>query len=101
VWIHGDISPGNLLVQSGRLSAVIDFGTLGIGDPACDLSIAWTLFEAESREAFRAMLPLDPGTWARARAWTLWKAVIVAAGLAKTNAAESARPWHVIEEVLK
>ena len=100
VWIHGDISPGNLLVQDGRLSAVIDFGMLGVGDPACDLSIAWTLFEGESRAAFRAMLPLDVGTWARGRAWTLWKALIVAAGLTGTNAAESARPWHVIDEVL-
>ena len=101
VWIHGDISPGNLLVRDGRLSAVIDFGMLGVGDPACDLSIAWTLFEGESREAFRAMLPLDAGAWARGRAWTLWKALIVAAGLTETNAVESARPWHVIDEVLK
>jgi aminoglycoside phosphotransferase (APT) family kinase protein len=100
VWIHGDISPGNLLVQDGRLSAVIDFGMLGVGDPACDLSIAWTLFEGESRKAFRAMLPLDAGTWARGRAWTLWKALIVAAGLSETNAAGFSRPWHVIDEVL-
>jgi aminoglycoside phosphotransferase (APT) family kinase protein len=100
MWIHGDIGPANLLVQDGRLSAVIDFGMLGIGDPACDLSIAWTLFEGESREAFRALLPLDAGTWARGRAWTLWKALIVAAGLTETNAAESARPWRVIDEVL-
>jgi aminoglycoside phosphotransferase (APT) family kinase protein len=93
-------STGDLLVRDGRLSAVIDFGMLGIGDAACDLSIAWTLFEGESREAFRAMLPLDAGTWARGRAWTLWKASIVAAGLTETNAAESARPWRVIDEVL-
>jgi aminoglycoside phosphotransferase (APT) family kinase protein len=101
VWIHGDVSPGNLLVRSGRLSAVIDFGMLGVGDPACDLSIAWTFFEGESREAFRAMLPLDAGTWARARGWTLWKALIVWAGLAETNAVESVQPWRVIEECLR
>jgi aminoglycoside phosphotransferase (APT) family kinase protein len=101
VWIHGDVSAGNLLVKEGRLSAVIDFGMLGVGDPACDLSIAWTLFNGESREAFRAMLPLDAGTWARGRAWTLWKALIVAAGLTETNAVEGARPWRVIDEVLK
>jgi aminoglycoside phosphotransferase (APT) family kinase protein len=100
VWIHGDISLGNLLVKDGRLSAVIDFGMLGIGDPACDLSIAWTLFEGESRDAFRAMLPLDVGTWARGRGWTLWKALIVAAGLTDTNATEWARPLDVIDEVL-
>ena len=78
VWVHGDVSAGNLLVQEGRLSAVIDFGQLTIGDPACDLAIAWTLFSGESREIFRAMLPLDADTWARGRAWTLWKALIIA-----------------------
>jgi aminoglycoside phosphotransferase (APT) family kinase protein len=101
VWIHGDVSAGNLLIQAGRLSSVIDFGMLGVGDPACDLSIAWTLFGGKSREAFRAMLPLDPDTWARGRAWTLWKALIVAAGLTKTNAVEAAQPWHVIDKVLE
>ncbi len=54
VWVHGDVSLGNLLVREGRLSAVIDFGILGVGDPACDLAIAWTLFQGDSREAFRA-----------------------------------------------
>ena len=101
VWLHGDISAGNLLVQEGRLSAIIDFGMLAVGEPACDLSIAWTLLQGESRRTFRAMLPLYPGTWARGRAWTLWKALIVAAGLAETNAAEAARPWSVIDEVLR
>jgi aminoglycoside phosphotransferase (APT) family kinase protein len=101
VWIHGDVSPGNLLMRAGRLSAVIDFGMLGVGDPACDLSIAWTLFEGESRDAFRAKLPLDSGTWARGRGWALWKALIVAAGLTETNALEAAQPFHVIEQVLQ
>jgi aminoglycoside phosphotransferase (APT) family kinase protein len=100
VWVHGDMSIGNLLSQDGELKAVIDFGMLGIGDPACDLSIAWTLFRGRSREAFRAMLPLDSGTWIRGRAWTLWKALIVAAGLSRTNAVEWAHPWRVIDEVL-
>jgi aminoglycoside phosphotransferase (APT) family kinase protein len=71
VWVHGDVSASNLLVKAGRLNAVIDFGSSSIGDPACDLSIAWTLFEGESRAAFRAALPLDEATWARGRGWTL------------------------------
>jgi aminoglycoside phosphotransferase (APT) family kinase protein len=100
VWIHGDISVGNLLSQNGKLRAVIDFGMLGVGDPACDLSIAWTLFRGRSREVFRAMLPLDSGTWIRGRAWTLWKALIVEAGLSRTNAIEWAQSRHVIDEVL-
>jgi aminoglycoside phosphotransferase (APT) family kinase protein len=101
VWTHGDVSAGNLLVQDGRLSAVIDFGMLGVGDPACDLSIAWTLFLGESRETFRTMLSLDVDTWARARAWTLWKALIIAADLTETNAVEAAQCWRVIAEVLE
>jgi aminoglycoside phosphotransferase (APT) family kinase protein len=100
VWIHGDVSPGNLLVREGRLNAVIDFGMLGVGDPACDLSITWTLFGGDSRRTFRALLPLDIGTWTRARAWTLWKALIVAAGLTETNAVEAAESWRVIDECL-
>ena len=100
VWLHGDISVGNLLVKAGRLSAVIDFGQLGVGDPACDLSIAWTLLGGESREVFRAMLPLDMETWARGRGWALWKALIVAAGHTNTNAVEAAQPWRIIDEVL-
>jgi aminoglycoside phosphotransferase (APT) family kinase protein len=75
VWVHGDIAIGNLLVHKGKLCAVIDFGQLCIGDPACDLAIAWTLFKGESREAFRNALALDSATWARARGWTLWKAL--------------------------
>lgn len=100
VWIHGDISAGNLLVKEGKLSAVIDFGQLAVGDPACDLAITWTLFEGKSREIFRATLPLDPDTWARGRAWTLWKALIMAAGLTDSNAVEAREPWHIIDEVL-
>jgi aminoglycoside phosphotransferase (APT) family kinase protein len=100
VWVHGDVGLGNLLVQAGRLSAVIDFGSLGVGDPACDLAIAWTLFGDVSRGIFRASLSLDADTWARGRGWTLWKALIVAAGLTNTNAAEAAEPWRIIEEVI-
>lgn len=76
LWIHGDVAVGNLLVQNGKLCAVIDFGQLAIGDPACDLVIAWTFFTGESREVFKATMSLDEDTWARARGWTLWKALI-------------------------
>ncbi len=100
VWVHGDISLGNLLLQNGQLYAVIDFGQLTAGDPACDLVIAWTLFEGKSREIFQKILALDAGTWARARAWAFWKAAIVATGLAATNAIDWSEPWRVIDEVL-
>jgi aminoglycoside phosphotransferase (APT) family kinase protein len=100
VWLHGDVSAGNLLVQDGRFSAVIDFGNLGVGDPACDLAIAWTLFDGESREVFRRELALDNDTWARGRAWALWKAAILAAGHAESNAIETAQAWRVLDEAL-
>jgi aminoglycoside phosphotransferase (APT) family kinase protein len=100
VWVHGDISAGNLLLQKGQLSAVIDFGQLAIGDPACDLAIAWTFFSGESRAAFRNTLPLDAATWARGRAWTLWKALITAAGFTSPNNLEARRCWRIISEVL-
>jgi aminoglycoside phosphotransferase (APT) family kinase protein len=100
VWFHGDISYGNLLVENGRLSAVIDFGTSGVGDPSCDLAIAWTLFEGESRDSFRTALPVDDATWARGRGWTLWKALIVFAGLAGANPLEAEKSRRVIDEVL-
>lgn len=69
VWIHGDLSRGNLLAVDGRLRAVIDFGCMAIGDPACDLQVAWTFLPASARAAFRASLGVDRATWARGRGW--------------------------------
>ena len=100
VWFHGDIAWGNLLVEEGRLSAVIDLGTSGVGDPSCDLAISWILFDGESREAFRAVLQPDDATWARGRGWTLWKALITLAGSADSGSQEPRKPRRVIDEVL-
>jgi aminoglycoside phosphotransferase (APT) family kinase protein len=100
VWFHGDIAWGNLLVEEGQLSAVIDFGTSGVGDPSCDLAIAWTLFKGESRDAFRAALGLDDATWARGRGWTLWKGLITLAEHIDTKALEAGTARRVIDEVL-
>ena len=97
VWFHGDIAPGNLLLDDdGALAAVLDFGTCGVGDPACDLVLTWTLLRGEARAAFRDGVALDPGTWARARGWALWKALIMLAP-AGPDAAEHRA---VVEEVL-
>ena len=100
VWVHGDVSVGNLLMQRGQLCAVIDFGNLAVGDPACDLAMNWTVFKVEAREAFRDELPLDADTWARGRGWVLWKALILASGLASSNAYEASNPQSIIEKVL-
>jgi aminoglycoside phosphotransferase (APT) family kinase protein len=75
-----DVAVGNLLVEEGRLSAVIDFGTSEVGDPSCDVAIAWTLFGEERRDAFRAALRLDDATWVQGRDCALWKALITLAG---------------------
>jgi aminoglycoside phosphotransferase (APT) family kinase protein len=83
VWFHGDVAPGNLLVDdSGALTALIDFGTCGVGDPACDLVLAWTFLLPSARPAFHEAVGLDTATWARARGWALWKALIMLAGSA-------------------
>jgi aminoglycoside phosphotransferase (APT) family kinase protein len=100
VWVHGDIATENLLLNRGSLAAVIDFGQLAVGDPACDLAIAWTLLRGDNRETFRKTLVLDPSTWQRGRAWALWKAMIVAAGMTTTNADDRMPCWQVIDEVL-
>ena len=100
VWVHGDVAAGNLLLRDGRLAAVIDFGCSGVGDPACDLVIAWTFLSGQSREAFRVALPLDAGTWARGRGWALWKALITFAGNLQADQAAAATARRVIDEVL-
>jgi aminoglycoside phosphotransferase (APT) family kinase protein len=100
VWVHGDVAMGNLLLTKGRLSGVIDFGQLAVGDPACDLAIAWTLMRDDSREIFRHLLGLDSATWHRGRAWALWKALILAAGVCKSSAAETLHSWQIIGNVL-
>ena len=100
VWIHGDVSAGNLMVKNGQLCAVIDFGNIGVGDPACDLAMYWTMFDSDARRTFRASLELDDKTWARGRGWVLWKALILASGLAASNSFEASRSWSTIHEVL-
>ncbi|GAB4080589.1 aminoglycoside phosphotransferase family protein [Modestobacter muralis] len=99
-WFHGDVAVGNLLVRDDRLAGVIDFGTCGVGDPACDLVIAWTLLDGPSRTAFRDGLDLDDDTWDRARGWALWKALIVRAGLVGTTAVEQRHTGRVLRELL-
>ena len=74
-WFHGDVAAGNLLLREGRLAAVIDFGTCGVGDPACDLAVAWSLLDVAGRRAFRDRLGVDEAEWTRGRGWALWKAL--------------------------
>jgi aminoglycoside phosphotransferase (APT) family kinase protein len=99
VWFHGDVAAGNLLTAGGRLSAVIDFGTCGVGDPACDLVIAWTYFAGAERKAFREAAGLPDDAWRRARGWALWKALITADRRPVSGAPDPAR--RVLDSILE
>jgi aminoglycoside phosphotransferase (APT) family kinase protein len=105
VWVHGDVAPSNLLVLDGRLSAIIDFGCSAVGDPACDLTVTWTFFVGDSRRALHAGMPLDDGTWARARGWALWKALMTLVSADEAVAARTRFGWRldaaqVVDEVI-
>jgi aminoglycoside phosphotransferase (APT) family kinase protein len=79
VWLHGDLTASNLLVEQGRLAGVLDWGTSAVGDPACDLVIAWTFLDGPARQVLRDEVAPDPGAWARTRGWVLWKALLTVA----------------------
>lgn len=100
LWLHGDLYAPNLLARDGRLSAVIDFGGLGVGDPACDLMVAWNLFTGESRAAFRGALDPDDASWRRGRGWALSMALIALPYYLHTNPAMVAMSRHTLSEVL-
>ena len=74
LWLHGDMSEGNILMQAGRFAGLLDFGLCGVGDPSSDLVPYWTIFEGAARAAFRDRLDLDEATWERAAGGALWKA---------------------------
>ncbi|MFE6778681.1 aminoglycoside phosphotransferase family protein [Streptomyces sp. NPDC057702] len=100
VWLHGDLLPGNLLVVDGHLSAVIDFGCLGVGDPACDLQPAWNVFAGASRAAFRAALDVDEASWLRGRGWALYQAVSALPYYWDTNPGMIRQATHALTQVL-
>ena len=100
VWVHGDLLPGNLLVVDGRLSAVIDFGGLNVGDPACNLLPACNLFARESRARFRAELEVDDASWLRGRGWALAQAVSALPYYWDTNPGMIRQASHALAQVL-
>lgn len=100
VWTHGDLFPSNLLVKDGRLSAVIDFGDLGLGDPACDMLGAWSFLPADSHKNFRAALAVSDATWARGRGWALSIALIALMHFRESNFQLSNVAKRVVDEVV-
>jgi len=100
VWMHSDLHPGNILVSGGRLSAVIDWGGLSLGDPAIDCLVAWTLLTPNTRHVFRAYVGVDEGTWKRGRAWALSIALVALPYYRDTNEQIMARAKHAIAQVV-
>lgn len=100
VWLHGDLSPGNLLVSEGRLSAIIDFSPVGVDDPAADLRVAWNVLPGSVQKNFRAALRADDATWARARGRALAQALIHLRYYRESNPVLATGACQVIEEVL-
>ncbi|MCX6024158.1 MAG: aminoglycoside phosphotransferase family protein [Chloroflexi bacterium] len=100
VWIHGDLQSGNLLAMEGRITAVIDFGGLGVGDPACDLIVAWNLLTAGARNVFRSAVAVDDATWARGRGWALSTGLNALSYYHSTNPGLADIARYAIAEVL-
>ncbi|MFI1438032.1 aminoglycoside phosphotransferase family protein [Streptomyces fructofermentans] len=100
VWLHGDLLPGNLLTGNGRLSAVIDFGGLGVGDPAADVLAAWAVFTPGTRELFRAAAGVDDATWARGRGWALYFGLTAGHEYRTTNPVLAAVAHRTVREAL-
>ncbi|WKX74187.1 aminoglycoside phosphotransferase family protein [Streptomyces sp. XD-27] len=101
VWIHADLQPGNLLAARGRLSAVIDFGCAGVGDPAVDLIAAWYVLPADARGVFRAAVGADDAMWARGRGWALSIALMELSYYRDTHPVMATTARHVIGELLR
>ncbi|MFG2843626.1 aminoglycoside phosphotransferase family protein [Kitasatospora sp. NPDC048296] len=100
-WMHGNLTPGNLLVsRTGRLAAVIDFALMGVGDPTADLIAAWNLLPATARPTFRTALHADDAMWARGRAWAFSIALVTIPYYRHTDQALTANARHVVREVL-
>jgi aminoglycoside phosphotransferase (APT) family kinase protein len=100
VWVHGDLLAGNLIVRERRLHAVIDWGTLNVGDPACDLLAAWNVFSGSSRAEYLEALTVDDDTWLRGRGWAIYQAVMALPYYRETNPGMVRQATHALEEVI-
>jgi aminoglycoside phosphotransferase (APT) family kinase protein len=99
-WIHGDLMPGNLLLVDRRLSAVIDFSCLCVGDAASDLMVAWWFLGAEERAALRSALAVDDAAWLRGCGWALSCALIAIPYYSETNPVFAAYARRTLDEIV-
>jgi aminoglycoside phosphotransferase (APT) family kinase protein len=100
-WLHGDLHPSNLLVRDGRIVAVLDFGLLGVGDPAADLFVGWSLLDAPSRAVFQEAAQADSAMWMRGRGWAVFNAVIALAFYRDSNPVLSKMAGRTLAEVAR
>lgn len=100
VWIHADLLKPNILVNGGRISAIIDFGSAGVGDPAFDVTPAWTVLTSETRELFRSILSVDENTWLRAKAYALHQAALIIPYYRESNPAFVSQAKNTIQNIL-
>ena len=99
-WLHGDLWPANMLMRERRLSAILDFAALSVGDPATDLMVAWTLLVSETRPLLRAQLGVDDATWMRGRGWAVSWAVIALPYYLETNPVIVRAARRTLDQVL-
>ena len=100
VCIHADLTPGNLIVRDGKLSAVIDFNMMTVGDPACDLTLAWNFLDSPTRRVFRDALAVDDAAWRRARGWAISGSLIALPYYMNTNPGIVAQSWRTLREAV-
>ncbi|TML28124.1 MAG: aminoglycoside phosphotransferase family protein [Actinobacteria bacterium] len=101
VWTHGDLLRGNLLLREGRLAAVIDWSLLGVGDPACDAIVAWSVLPEETRADFRRQAGFDEAAWARGRGWALCCGLLQIPYYTDTNPELADNGRHIVREILR
>lgn len=101
VWIHGDLDARNLLVRDARITGVLDWNSICVGDPACDVKVAWAVLDAETRPVFRDLLEIDDATWARGRGWALSQAMIALPYYLHTYPAMVEQAWRWLAEALE
>lgn len=101
VWVHGDFASGNILIKDNQLEAVIDFGCMAVGDPACYLVIAWTFLKEKSRQIFKDQVDLDAETWNRAKGWALWKAGFELCEIKDKKSSGAMKQLEIINKILR